>query len=79
MTDKQIITEIDALNDIFQWLNDRPLWQRDAMRRLVSNGGKLSTEDLDELTLLCKNSDLPTNHFYQLTSQLKPLTLRLLH
>lgn len=41
-----------ALQDILKWSEDRPLWQQDALRRVVSTD-YLSTSDLEELTLLC--------------------------
>ncbi len=53
-----IQTEADALRDILSWSQDRPAWQRDALRRLVLEG-ELSSTDFDELTALCKDSSLP--------------------
>lgn len=38
---------------LLNWSKGRPLWQRDALRRIVLNGG-LDLNDLDDLTELCK-------------------------
>ena len=56
----QIQTEADALRDILSWSQDRSVWQRDALRRIVLEG-ELSDNDFDELTALCKDSSLPSN------------------
>lgn len=53
----QIKTEADALHDIVEWSRERPLWQRDALRRLVAQG-ELTPENIDELTALCKDGTL---------------------
>ncbi|MFA5909278.1 MAG: AAA family ATPase [Vicinamibacterales bacterium] len=42
-----------VLDTILEWSKDRPAWQRDALRRIVS-GGRLSDEDRKELLDLCK-------------------------
>lgn len=39
--------------EILEWSQDRPDWQRDALRRLFS-AGELTQKDLDELVQLCK-------------------------
>lgn len=57
MTEGQIKTEADALREILAWSSDRPIWQRDALRRLVSQG-ELSDGDIEELSALCKDSSL---------------------
>lgn len=44
-----------VLEDICQWSEDRPAWQRDALRRLVLNG-ELSDDDVSELTDICKSA-----------------------
>ena len=41
------------LQQILEWSQDRPLWQRDALRRLVLNG-ELSDDDARTLTEICK-------------------------
>lgn len=46
---------INVLNEILAWSAERPLWQRDALRRLVTQG-ELSTIDVSELTEFCKAS-----------------------
>ncbi|MGO9893223.1 MAG: AAA family ATPase [Bryobacteraceae bacterium] len=42
-----------VLETILDWSQDRPAWQRDALRRIVSKG-RLDIGDLTELTELCK-------------------------
>jgi len=42
-----------VLNELLEWSQDRPVWQRDALRRLVL-AGSLSLDDLAELFDLCK-------------------------
>ena len=42
-----------ALETILDWSQDRPLWQRDALRRIVSKG-RIDQTDLKELIDLCK-------------------------
>jgi hypothetical protein len=42
-----------VLETILDWSQARPAWQRDALRRIVSNG-RLDTADIMELTDLCK-------------------------
>jgi hypothetical protein len=42
-----------VLTEILQWSQDRPGWQRDALRRLFSAGGA-TRKDLDDLVHLCK-------------------------
>jgi len=44
---------MSVLNEILEWSLDRPLWQRDALRRLVLND-ELSEEDILELGGICK-------------------------
>ena len=40
--------------DILKWSEQRPDWQRDALRR-VFTAGQLTADDLDELTEICKS------------------------
>ena len=42
-----------VLETILDWSQDRPVWQRDALRRIVSQG-RLEAADLTDLTELCK-------------------------
>ena len=42
-----------VLQEILEWSQERPLWQRDALRRLVINGD-LTDDDIVELTTICK-------------------------
>lgn len=44
-----------VLQQILEWSYDRPLWQRDALRRLVLNGD-LSNGDINELAEICASS-----------------------
>ncbi len=44
-----------VLQEILQWSQDRPMWQRDALRRLVLNGD-LFEEDVLKLTEICKSA-----------------------
>jgi energy-coupling factor transporter ATP-binding protein EcfA2 len=41
------------LSNILEWSATRPLWQQDAMRRLLEQPS-LGSSDIDELTILCK-------------------------
>ncbi len=43
------------LQQILEWSQDRPLWQRAALRRLVLNG-ELSDDDVRTLTEICKTT-----------------------
>jgi hypothetical protein len=42
-----------VLQEILTWSTGRPTWQRDALRRLVTNE-ELSDSDIHELTEICK-------------------------
>lgn len=69
-------TAKSALEIILEWSQNRPEWQRDALRRIVA-GGALQETDIQELVALCKKehgdstiqlvakpltqSDLPSN------------------
>ncbi len=44
---------VDVLSEILDWSADRPAWQRDALRRLVTTGS-IDDEDLQELASVCK-------------------------
>lgn len=56
---KSIQTEADALRGILDWSKDRPVWQRDALRRLLQNG-ELADADITLLTELCMDSSKPS-------------------
>ncbi len=43
-----------VLQEILQWSQDRPAWQREALRRLVLNG-ELADEDINALAEVCKS------------------------
>ena len=42
-----------VLHELLEWSQNRPSWQRDALRRLVLNG-ELSEDDISALAELCK-------------------------
>lgn len=44
-----------VLQKLLEWSQDRPAWQRDALRRLVLQGG-LTDEDVRSLTEICKSA-----------------------
>jgi recombinational DNA repair ATPase RecF len=46
---------LTVLKEILEWSQDRPVWQRDALRRLVLNG-ELAEEDIAALTEICKSA-----------------------
>jgi ABC-type multidrug transport system ATPase subunit len=46
---------MNVLQEILEWSQGRPMWQRDALRRLVLNG-ELSDEDVGSLTEICKSA-----------------------
>ncbi|HLE33645.1 MAG TPA: ATP-binding protein, partial [Bacteroidota bacterium] len=46
---------MNVLQEILEWSQGRPMWQRDALRRLVLNG-ELSDEDIGSLTEICKSA-----------------------
>ena len=45
---------VNVLEEILEWSQSRPEWQRDALRRLVSKG-ELDDSDIRELANLCKS------------------------
>jgi len=53
-------------DEILKWSKSRPLWQRDALRRLIVNGS-LGPGDIDDIFLLCKiANDLEDASRYEL-------------
>lgn len=46
---------MNVLEELLPWSQERPPWQRDALRRLVQNGD-LSDDDLHALTEICKSA-----------------------
>jgi energy-coupling factor transporter ATP-binding protein EcfA2 len=46
---------MNVLQEILEWSQGRPMWQREALRRLVLNG-ELSNEDISSLTEICKSA-----------------------
>lgn len=55
----ETLTEKQAFADLLAWAKARPMWQRDALRRLVQNG-RLEDQDIDELVALCLDPTLPS-------------------
>jgi energy-coupling factor transporter ATP-binding protein EcfA2 len=49
-----------VLETILEWSVDRPMWQRDALRRIVAKG-RLDKSDHDELIALCKTNSANEN------------------
>lgn len=45
---------VSVLNEILEWSQDRPVWQRNALRRLVCSG-ELTKNDISELLEICKS------------------------
>lgn len=45
---------MNVLQEILTWSSSRPIWQRDALRRLVLHGD-ISPEDITSLTEICKS------------------------
>src|ERR1700683_1790943 len=50
---KSALAPKTVLETILDWSQDRPVWPRDALRRIVSKG-KLDASDFAELIDLCK-------------------------
>jgi energy-coupling factor transporter ATP-binding protein EcfA2 len=46
---------VTVLEELLEWSQDRPAWQRDALRRLVLNG-ELSDDDIRALADICKSA-----------------------
>lgn len=44
-----------VLEEVLEWSQERPVWQRDALRRLVLNG-ELSEDDIRSLSEICKSA-----------------------
>lgn len=62
-------SETGAMTDIVGWSKELPLWQQDALRRIVENGD-LVEADISELVVLCKRA-----HGFEVTNapMLQPL------
>ncbi|MHB1127891.1 MAG: AAA family ATPase [Bacillota bacterium] len=59
--------KVSVHKEILEWSQDRPAWQRDALRRLILNG-ELYDDDLRELIEICKSA-------HGLSDQQKPIPL----
>lgn len=47
-----------VLHEILAWSKGRPVWQQDALRRIIVNGS-ISATDLNELEILCRAAHFP--------------------
>lgn len=54
-TRRFLVAAINVLSEILTWSADRPLWQRDALRRMITQGD-LKEADYLELTEFCKST-----------------------
>lgn len=52
---------MNVLEEILEWSQARPAWQRDALRRLVLNG-ELSEDDISDLGEICKSAHGLADH-----------------
>jgi hypothetical protein len=50
---KPVAAQKTVLETILGWSQERPVWQRDALRRIVAKG-RLDADDLKEMVTLCK-------------------------
>ena len=50
-----MMANVTVLQELLEWSQDRPAWQRDALRRLVLHG-ELSDDDISALTGICKSA-----------------------
>lgn len=50
---KPTVAQKTVLETILEWSQGRPLWQRDALRRIIAQG-RVTEEDVAELVELCK-------------------------
>ncbi len=76
---------VNVLQEILEWSQSRPEWQRDALRRLVSKG-ELADSDIRELANLCKSRHglgdretpvpLNANHLPKSGAETKPVLLQ---
>lgn len=57
-----------VLQELLEWSQDRPTWQRDALRRLVLHG-EISDDDIHALTDICKSAHGLAEH-----QRIAPLT-----
>ena len=79
------MARINILNEILKWSLNRPSWQRDALRRLITKG-ELEDLDINELSSHCKSQHglaertksmpLEANHLPQPDSENKPVSLK---
>ncbi|MCY4673915.1 MAG: AAA family ATPase [Bacteroidetes bacterium] len=78
------MTTVNVLDEILDWSSGRPIWQKDALRRLVEKG-KLNPKDIEELTNLCKShyglhsktpvAPLSRHHLRQTNAEEKTISL----
>src|SRR5581483_1390202 len=53
-TTNRAVIPLSALHEILKWAENRPLWQRDALRRIITNGG-IDEAGMNELERLCRH------------------------
>ncbi len=75
-----VTTEAEALADILAWSATRPLWQRDALRRLTE-AEELTDQEIDDLADLCKDqtlaaTPLSVDHVRAPDAGMPPVSLR---
>ena len=81
--DVERLTHQGALLEIVQWSVSRPMWQRDALQRLVT-AETLTDADVDELTAICMG-EAPARKALQASvvgedpSSTKPISLHSIH
>lgn len=73
------LTETAALADLVAWTEKRPVWQKDALRRLVT-GETLDDQAIAELTELCldparAHTPISQSHIVAETSSAEPISL----
>ncbi len=47
---------VSIFSDIVDWSAELPIWQRDALRRIVETG-RIELKDVDELTTICRHAN----------------------
>lgn len=57
---EDVLTEAAAVAELVTWVSERPVWQRDALRRLVLKD-ELDETDIAELTIICLNPKSPSD------------------
>ncbi|MEH6695004.1 MAG: AAA family ATPase [Hyphomonas sp.] len=79
-TTPEPMTEAAAFAALVKWSQERPSWQRDALRRLIQIGA-LTDQDVEELATICLDSSAPcqpldATHISMGSTSSDPITLR---